>query len=150
MRVGMPVHLFAPLSFSSRDLSPMYCDLIHQKVIDDEPYVGSYRHVLDKGRYDRLQKLEKSENPAAPALTVKSFIKSVDKLFKQSHKLRKKSKTPRISLPNPQSIRIELNFYMMLSILLICIETNLDGKNHLLFSCRDITPTPPEALVLQH
>jgi hypothetical protein len=42
----------------------MYCDPIHQKVIDDERFVGSYQHVLDRGRYDRLEKLK---NPAAPA-----------------------------------------------------------------------------------
>jgi hypothetical protein len=44
----------------------MYCDLIHQKVIDDERFVSSYQHVLDRGRYDRLEKLEKLKNPAAP------------------------------------------------------------------------------------
>jgi hypothetical protein len=59
MRVVMPVHLFAPLSFSSRDLSPMYRDLIRQKVIDDQLSIDSYQHVLDRGWYERLKKLER-------------------------------------------------------------------------------------------
>jgi hypothetical protein len=71
----MPVLLFAPLSFSSRDLSPMFCDLIHQKVIDDELFAGSYQHVLDRGRYDRLEKLEKSEKKSALAPECKTLHK---------------------------------------------------------------------------
>jgi hypothetical protein len=59
----------------------MYCDLIHQKVIDDQLFVGSYQHVPDGGRYDRLEKLEKleKENPAAPDCKIfhKKWIKTI-------------------------------------------------------------------------
>jgi hypothetical protein len=65
-------------------------------------------------------------------------------------KLLRKSRSRRISLPNPQSIKIKLIFYLILFILLICIETNLGGENHLLFSCRDMAPISLDALVLQH
>jgi hypothetical protein len=34
--------------------------------------VGSYQHVFDKGRYDKVEKLE---NPAAPAREGKVFHK---------------------------------------------------------------------------
>jgi hypothetical protein len=124
----------------------MYCDLIHQKVIDDERFVGSYQHVLDRGRYGRLEKLE---NPAAPASDCKSFIKSLSKLFKQLHKLFKKSKSRRISLPNPQSIKIKLNFYMIRFILLICIETNLDGKVNFLIASLSPNSNPEESALLK-
>jgi hypothetical protein len=72
MRVGMPVHLFAPLSFSSQDLSPIYCNLIHQKVIDNQLFVGFYQYISDIGRYDKVEQLE---NPAAPARDCKIFHK---------------------------------------------------------------------------
>jgi hypothetical protein len=130
----------------------MYCDLIHQKVIDDEHFVGSYQHVFDRGRYDRLEKLEKLEkleNPAAPPLSVKSFIKSVSKLFKQLHKLLEKSKPQRISLPNPRSIKIKFNFNMIRFILLICIETNLDGKVNFLIVSFSPNSNPEESVLLK-
>jgi hypothetical protein len=70
--VGKAVRLFAPLSFSSGDLSPIYWDIIHQKVIDDQLLVGSYQHISDRGRYD---KAEKFENLAVPAREGKIFHK---------------------------------------------------------------------------
>jgi hypothetical protein len=144
--VGKAVRLFAPLSFSSRDLGPIYCDINHQKVMDDQLFVGSYQHVSDKGRYD---KVENWKTQLLLPVRAKSFIKSERKLFKHLNKLLKKSRSRRISLSNPRSIKIKLRFYMILFILLICIEIPLDGENRLLFSCRDIAPTSPEALVLQ-
>jgi hypothetical protein len=99
---------------------------------------------------DDTTKWKKSKTELLLPVRAKSFIKSVDKLFKQLHQLLKKSRSRRISLPNPQSIKIRLRFYMILFILLICIETNLDEKNHLLCSCRDIAPTSLNTLVLQH
>jgi hypothetical protein len=50
----------------------MYCDIIHQKVIDDQLFVGCYQDVSDRGRYDKVEKLE---NPAGPAREVKTFHK---------------------------------------------------------------------------
>jgi hypothetical protein len=70
--VGKAVRLFALLSFSSRDLGPIYCDIIQQKVIDDQRFVSFYQHVSDRGRYDKVEKLE---NPVAPAREGKSFHK---------------------------------------------------------------------------
>jgi hypothetical protein len=82
-------------------------------------------------------------------LTVKSFIKSVYKPFKQLHKLFKKLKPRRISLPNPQSITIKLNFYMIRGILLICIETNLDGKVNFLIASLSPNSNPEESALLK-
>jgi hypothetical protein len=81
-------------------------------------------------------------------LTVKSFITTLYKPFKQLHKLLKKSKPRRISLPNPQSIKIKFNFYMIRFILLICIETNLDGKVNYLIASLSPNSNPEESALL--
>jgi hypothetical protein len=70
--VGKAVHLFAPLSFSSRDLGPMYCNISHQKLIDDQLFVASYQYVSDKGRYD---KVENWKTQLLLPVRAKSFIK---------------------------------------------------------------------------
>jgi hypothetical protein len=115
--------------------------------MDDQLSVASYQHISDRGRYDKLEELE---NPASPAPDCKIFQEHIYQLLNHPYELPKRPKTPRISLPNPQSIKIKLKFYMILFILLIYIETNLDGENHLLFSHRDIAPTSLDELVLQH
>jgi hypothetical protein len=45
---------------------------MHQKVIDDQLFVGSYQHISDRGRY---YEVEKFENPARPASEGKIFYK---------------------------------------------------------------------------
>jgi hypothetical protein len=60
------------LSFCSRNLGPIYCDLIHQKVIGDQLFVGSYQHISDRGRYDKVEQLG---SPARPAPESKIFHK---------------------------------------------------------------------------
>jgi hypothetical protein len=50
----------------------MHSDIIHQKVIDDQLFVGSYQSVSDTGRYDKVENLE---NPAGPVREGKTFRK---------------------------------------------------------------------------
>jgi hypothetical protein len=47
--------------------------MIHQKIIDDQLFVGSYRHLSDRGRYNKVEKLE---NPAAPASNCQIYHKN--------------------------------------------------------------------------
>jgi hypothetical protein len=83
----------------------MYCNLIHQKVIDNERFVGSYQHVLDRGRYDRLEELEKLENPAAP--DCKSLSQKVYLNYSSNYINSLKSQNPdgsRFQTPNPSKL----------------------------------------------
>jgi hypothetical protein len=34
----------------------MHGDIIHQKVVDDQLFAGSYQPLSDKGRYDKVEK----------------------------------------------------------------------------------------------